>query len=140
MIPVWKTTAPDNLIEVWQSKLLGVPAYSGNQFIEINASFAASVYNDATTVPGSTITFGFAHRGRQGTDVIELKIGPIGGPYISKGLFSTNNIVWNFYTIKYTVPVGQSKTRFIFEAVSSVGGQTIGNFLDNKKQKLERII
>jgi gliding motility-associated-like protein len=130
-IPGWKTTAPDNLIEVWQSKLLGVPAYSGNQFIEINASFAASVYNDATTVPGSTITFGFAHRGRQGTDVIELKIGPIGGPYISKGLFSTNNIVWNFYTIKYTVPVGQSKTRFIFEAVSSVGGQTIGNFLDN---------
>ncbi len=130
-MPGWKTTAPDNFIEVWQSNLLGVPSYSGNQFIEINASFAASVYNDATTVPGSTITFGFAHRGRQGTDVIELKIGPIGGPYVSKGLFSTGNTAWKFYTTKYTVPAGQNKTRFIFDAVSSVGGQTIGNFLDN---------
>jgi len=127
----WETTAPDNTMELWGSGFQGVPAYSGKQFIEINASYDAAIFNDATSVPGTTIKFGFAHRGRQGTDVIELKIGAPGGPYTSYGIFSTGNTAWKFYTVDYTVPVGQHKTRFMFEVVSSVGGPSIGNFLDN---------
>lgn len=127
----WKTTAPDDYFEIWRSGFMGVPAYSGKQFIEINANSVAAVYNDATTVPSSTISFGFAHRGREGVDKIELKIGPPGGPYISKGVYSTGKNAWKYYTTSYTVPVGQTTTRFIFEAVSSAGGIAVGNFLDD---------
>lgn len=128
----WKTTATDNMIEIWRSGFLGVPAYSGNQFVELNANMVSALYNDANTIPGTTITFGFAHRGRQGTDVLELKIGPPGGPYISQGTYATGNAAWNYYTTSYVVPAGQTQTRFYFSAVSSAGGNPgIGNFLDN---------
>jgi len=128
----WQTTATDGMIEIWRNGFLGVPAYSGNQFIELNANMVGALYNDANTIPGSTITFGFAHRGREGTDVMELKIGPPGGPYISQGTYSTNKTAWKYYTTSYVVPAGQTTTRFIFSALStSTGNTSVGNLLDN---------
>ncbi|OIQ15317.1 MAG: hypothetical protein BM557_11840 [Flavobacterium sp. MedPE-SWcel] len=128
----WRTTASDEIIEFWPSpNYENVPAYSGNQFIELNANLVSGVYQDYETPEVTTFSYGFAHRGRQGTDTCQLLAGPPGGPYIPVGSpVATGNSDWSYNTGTYDVPVGQTTTRFIFQSVSSTGGASIGNFLD----------
>ena len=40
----WATTAPDNLLEIWGNGFLGVPAYEGNSFAELNANYASTLF------------------------------------------------------------------------------------------------
>lgn len=126
----WRTTASDEIIEVWNN-FQNVTAYSGSQFIELNANQASGVYQDFNTPVSTVFTFGFAHRGRQGTDVCGLYAGPPGGPYELIKTSTTGTSAWNYYTGTYTVPEGQTETRFKFEAISAAGGITVGNFLDD---------
>ena len=130
-VPGWRTTASDGMIEYWGDGFNGVPAYSGNQFIELNANLVSGVYQDYVAPSGTVFEYGFAHRGRQGTDTCQLLAGPPGGPYLPVGNpVSTDTADWSYNTGTYTVPANQGVTRFIFESVSSSGGPTIGNFLD----------
>lgn len=128
----WNTTASDSLIEVWGTGFNGVPAYSGNQFIELNANFVSTLYQDFLALPGSTVDISFAHRGRSGVDVMSVSIGPPGGPYTTLGTFSTNNTAWQYYTVNYTFPaIAQVDYSLQFNSVSAAGGnQGVGNFLD----------
>lgn len=132
LVPCWGTTAADNKIEVWHTGFNGVPSYSGNQFIELNAFFVSTLFQNFTTTPGSTITASFAHRGRAGVDVMSVEIGPAGGPFTLLGTFSDGNLAWGYYTVTYTVPIGLGNNYSIrFNSVSAAGGnQAIGNFLD----------
>ncbi|MXN92998.1 T9SS type B sorting domain-containing protein [Flavobacterium sp. Sd200] len=125
----WRTTASDGIIEVWNN-YQSVQAYSGSQFIELNAYEASGVYQDFSTPVSTTITYSFAHRGRQGTDICGLYAGPPEGPYELIYTATTGTSAWGFYTGTYTVPTGQTETRFKFEAISAAGGLTVGNFLD----------
>ena len=134
LIPCWKTTASDNLIEVWRAG--AVPAYSGNQFIEINANIASTLHQDNLMfTAGSELEISFAHRGRSGTDVMKVLIGPIGGPYDILGVYSTNNVAWTYYSSSYAVPTNGTYS-LRFESVSSAGGVSYGNFLDAVSIKL----
>ena len=134
----WKTTAQDSTFEVWQNGFLTVPAYEGNQFIEINGSVAATVYQDFTSTPGAIIRWTFAHRGRSGIDVVKMKVGPTGGTMVDITTASDGNTTWGVYTGVYTVPAGQTSTRIAFESVSSSNGDpTYGNFLDGIKFEVE---
>ena len=127
----WRTTASDQMMEFWPSpNYEGVMAYSGNQFIELNANLVSGVYQDYNTPQPTIFSYGFAHRGRQGTDTCELRAGPPGGPYTVVQTVSTGTSAWSYNTGTYTVPEGQTVTRFIFQSVSSVGGPSVGNFLD----------
>ncbi len=132
LIPGWETTAPDNQMEIWKSGFQGVPAYRGEQFIEINSSFDAALYQEMSTIPGEVIGINLAHRGRTGPDEMRLLAGPPSGPFtvINNYLDGTN--AWGYYTEYYTVPSGQIETRFIFETVSCNGAPCTGsgNFLD----------
>lgn len=134
-VPGWNTTASDNQIEIWQSGYLGVPAFEGTKFAELNANVVAALYQDIVTVPGQVIRYTFAHRGRDGSDTMALRIGApnntiSGIPQV--GSYTDGNTSWGFYTGSYTVPAGQFVTRFAFESVSAAGGnQSIGNFLDS---------
>ena len=128
----WSTTASDSMIELWGLPNLGVTPYDGNQFAELNANFALTLYQDidTSTLQGMTLTYGFAHRGREGTDTMSLRIGSTASQTIVKTV-SDNNTAWGYYTGTYTVPVGQTTTRFAFRADSSANGNnTVGNFLD----------
>ncbi|GGB68909.1 hypothetical protein GCM10007424_06090 [Flavobacterium suaedae] len=129
-VPGWRTTASDGMMEYWSTGFNGVPSYSGNQFIELNANLVSGVYQDYTAPEGTVFNYGFAHRGRMGTDTCQLLAGPPGGPYTTVTTSTADTSGWNYNTGTYTVPAGQSVTRFIFESVSSTGGSTIGNFLD----------
>lgn len=78
---VWKTTASDGEIEFlsvasedfkeMSKKWHRVPeAATGKQFVELNANMPGSLYQDVLTVPGSTMYWSLAHRGR-GLDINE---------------------------------------------------------------------
>ena len=134
----WLTTAPDNLIEGWSDGFLGVPAYDGSKFVELNANYTSTLYQDVNGLGDfNTINWHFAHRGRDGTDVMRLTITDLGfdqawgggdDTEIYTSVFSADNTAWQVH-YGSIVSIG-NLTRFAFEAVSAVGGSTQGNFID----------
>lgn len=133
VLSCWHTTAQDGLMEIWHSGYNGVPAYSGYQFLEINANYTGTVYQNLILKPGSHINISFAHRGRAGTDVMEVSIGETGGPMTSLGFFSDNDVKWGFYNIGYNVPPVQNTNVFQlrFTSISAaLNLPSVGNFID----------
>ena len=137
-VPPWQTTDGSGEIEIWGTGFLGVPAYTGNAFAELNANTPGTLYQDVVSTPGATMTWTLAHRGRDGDDEMEVLIGDAnaadvlgstGWDYVSGPLLD-GNTAWGVHTDDYVVPVGPTCTRFAFRAVSSAGGASIGNFLD----------
>ena len=134
----WRTTAPDNLIEIWSDGFLGVPAYEGVRFAELNANYASTLYQDINGLgDNNSVNWHFAHRGRYGTDVMKLTITDLGADQNIGGgddavlfqqNFSAENTAWSVHYGTVT-SIGNT-TRFAFEAVSAVGGNTQGNLLD----------
>jgi hypothetical protein len=139
-VPGWETTATDNKIEIWQSGFSGVAAYEGEQFAELNANMVASLYQDVSfDLNGDLLSWEFAHRGRSGVDTLTFSIIDLG----SNNLFdvsdvtlftetmSTGNSAWGFYSGTLTTALTLSNNvRFQWDSVSSVGGNSYGNFLD----------
>ncbi|MFB0626944.1 hypothetical protein [Streptomyces sp. AB3(2024)] len=129
-VPGWLTTASDHRIELWHSGFQGVPAAEGTQFAELNANEVSTLYQDLPTTPGSKLYWRLYHRGRQGDDTMALDIGAPGAP-AEQRRFTDGNTAWGYYTGTYTVPAGQTLTRFAFRSISAAGGNRgIGNFLD----------
>ncbi|MEL7010012.1 MAG: GEVED domain-containing protein, partial [Cyanobacteria bacterium J06588_4] len=139
-VPGWFVSGND-FIELWRNGNTasgGVPAYEDEQFAEINAYVDGSLYQDVITTPGSIITWQFAHRGRTGVDTMNLMIGSPGAtiaqinPTNGTTSFSTDNSDWVVYEGTYTVPPGQSITRFEYESVNTASGSSsVGNFIDS---------
>ena len=129
----WNTTASDGMIEVWSSGNESTPSYSGSQFIELNANQVSTLYQNISVLPGSTVNISFAHRGRfSGTDVMRVEIGPIGGPYVSLGLFSATPAAWVYNSVSYTFP-NNSNSNYSLRFVSVSAGTSnlsVGNFID----------
>ncbi|TLG71793.1 MSCRAMM family protein [Culicoidibacter larvae] len=127
----WSTASPTDLIEVWQDPNgKGVPAYSGQNFIELNAKDNYPIYQDIQTIPGTTLQWGFAHRGRDGVDEAGLLMGAPGNLQLI-ATADDGNDAWGYYTGTYVVPPGQTVTRLTFLAISTASGSiTNGNFLD----------
>ena len=142
---IWKTTATDHNIEYWRNGgsstsnngNLAITAESGSQWVELNATQASTLYQDLTTVPGQVMRWSLWHRARytgtaNGQDVMAVKIGTTTTQVQQGSNISDGPNAWVNYTGSYTVPAGQTTTRFAFTAVStSSGNATIGNFLDN---------
>jgi CshA-type fibril repeat protein len=134
----WSTNDPTDNLELWQSGYRGTPSDTGNQFDELNANGADAIWQDIPTTPGTVIDFSFAHRGRVGTDVMEFEAGAQTGAFVQSSAFtvlktaSDGTTAWGHYTGSYTVPAGQTTTRFAFNVVSETGGDTsVGNFIDS---------
>ena len=130
-VPGWNTTAPDNKIEIWKSGFNGVPAAHGNQFVEINATTAATLYQDLCLDPGTIITWSIYHRGRNGVDVASIGFGTNVSSLVPVQTL-TDGKSWGFYSGSYTVPAGQTTTVVGITALSSVGpDNSFGNFIDH---------
>lgn len=135
----WLTTAPDNIIEGWESGFLGVSAYEGSHFAELNANYTSTLYQDVNGLGNfQQINWRFAHRGRDGVDTMRFTITDLGtdqligggdDTILFTGDFSDGNTEWGVYG--GTVTSIGNLTRFAFEALSAVGGSTQGNFLDD---------
>ncbi|TES56788.1 DUF11 domain-containing protein [Halalkalibacterium halodurans] len=144
-VPGWLTTDDsqgEKIIEIWdyeQNYPAGVRNFpappDGNRYAELNAYDHGMLYQDVETTPGQTIYWRLSHMGRQGVDTMQVRFGPAtDNPYetIVQTQMSTGNTAWATYTGTYTVPAGQTITRFGFEAVSTANGVLgAGNFLDD---------
>ncbi|WP_223585902.1 DUF11 domain-containing protein [Microbacterium sp. OVT16B] len=134
-IPGWLTTATDNQIEIWRypGNPNGWQAAQGTQFAELNANQASMLYQDVATTPGQTLYWSLKHRGRVGVDTMRVMIGVPGGTLTNvSGSLSDGTAAWATHTGSYTVPAGQTLTRFGFQAVStSTGNNSVGNLLDD---------
>jgi hypothetical protein len=137
-VPPWQTTDSAGEIEIWGTGFLGVPAFEGNAFAELNANSPGTLYQDVVTTPGATMSWTLAHRGREGDDSMQVLIGDAavadvngasGWDFISADLTDGVND-WGTHGDDYVVPAGQSCTRFAFRAVVAAGGASVGNFLD----------
>ena len=134
-VPGWMKTASDHLIEIWGTGHgdlgnLGITADEGNQFAELNGTEVSTLYQDLETTPGTIMLWRLSHRGRRGDDTMALEIGPPGAT-VEQRRMTDGNTSWGHYQGGYTVPAGQTTTRFAFKSISAAGGDpTIGNFLD----------
>lgn len=148
LMPGWEVTPnsgnpAQDYFEIWQDGRFGVPAPDGNQFVELNAIAAGTVSQaiDTTALQGHTLVWSFWHVGRNGTDTMEIRIGPSAAStnfsqqFSTPGMFTIGNQPtgneWAQYSGSYTVPMGQTSTTFSYAAVSAVGGTAQGNFLDD---------
>lgn len=147
LVPGWETTASDNNIELWANGGgLGVLSADGTQHAELNATQVSTLYQDVSGIPANAVVgYSFAHRGRQGTDTLELRVSDLGTDNAPGGAgtaadtllfnqqFSTGNTAW----VQYGAPTIGNLTlgndmRFAYVSISAAGGnQAIGNFLDN---------
>ena len=133
-VPGWMTTATDHMIELWLSGHESVLPYEGRQFAELNANQVSTLYQDCVTEPGMTVQWGLSHRGRTGTDTMALLIGPPDA--LVKQQEFADGTQWRRYEGSYTIPDGQTLTRFAFKSINldpKVDPKTlsVGNFLDD---------
>ncbi|MEU4625182.1 isopeptide-forming domain-containing fimbrial protein [Actinoplanes sp. NPDC023801] len=131
LVPGWLTTATDSMIELWRG-FSGVAPASGSQHAELNANMVSTLYQDLNTTPGQILRWQLKHRGRSGTDTMAVVIGPPNGTLVQQGAnISDGKTAWGSYTGTYTVPAGQTKTRFAFKSVASASPDpSVGNFID----------
>ncbi len=132
LFPCWQTTEADSIIEVWWTGFESVPAYHGSQFVELNANAVGTLFQNFLIAPGTNVTVGFAHRGRAGVDTMSVSIGPVGGPYVTLGIYGDGNTAWGYYTVSYTIPLSLGNYYSLrFNSIYASGGPTVGNFLDD---------
>jgi large repetitive protein len=139
-VPGWDTSAPDNQIEVWRDGFNGVPAFEGDQFVELNANFASTFSQTFTpTAAGGDLALTFAHRGRVGADTMNVTAIDLGANGVLGGgddvvLFNQNYTTGNTAWQQYQADLGTASGNAVllqFNSVSAAGGDpTIGNFLD----------
>ena len=134
----WRNAA-ENIIEMWGSPFQGVNAYSGSQFAELNALKPATLYQDIATVPGSTMVWRIAHKAtiRNG-ESMWVRIGVPGStlaytsPKLTANLVGSERNGWTVHNGSYTVPAGQTTTRFAFESDgTTTASPDSGNLLDD---------
>lgn len=137
----WQTTARDNMIEVWDSGFLGVPAYDGETFVELNANYSSRLFQIFDVRAGEVLTWKVAHRGRSGVDKMNIYIYPETNPSSPnqgrlpssaiQRTVSTGNGAWVLYEGTYQVPPGITHIQLGFESISTASrDNTVGNFID----------
>ena len=156
----WRTTGSDGAVEI-----IGDNPYNaynfrefaeGDQAAELNAEAYGSLYQDVLTVPGSTLYWHLAHRGRDGAESMRVVI--MSAPEAIAGNITTQEAVqalfeehpeyfqipdgqedvditddrhaWKYYQGQYQVPDGQYVTRFFFVSMDGMNS-THGNLLDD---------
>ena len=128
-VPGWRTQGPSGAIELWQTVTSGVTSYQGQQFNEVQGHSLHSIFQDVTSVPGSTIRWQFAHRGRDGNDTIEVRLGSASAT-VAQSQFTTGTTSWQVYSGTYVVPASQTTTRFELKPIGSAGVASVGNLVD----------
>ena len=139
----WQTTASDQMVEIWQSGFIGVPAALGSgYFAELNANEQATLFQVVQLNAAGPVGFSLAHRGRDGIDVMDLVVYDLGnatgwsegqGVVVYSQRISDANTNWGYYgsANAFTATLGHYYA-FTCASISSSGGYVNrGNLLDN---------
>jgi gliding motility-associated-like protein/uncharacterized repeat protein (TIGR01451 family) len=136
-VPGWETTASDGMIEFWSNNFLGVPAFDGNQIVELNANQPSALYQELCLTPGTVMNWSVRHRARSTSsnvdiDVMQVRIGGNLASATVQQTLTSDDTQWSYYSGTYTIPANQNTTLFIFEAIStSTGSLSVGNLIDD---------
>ena len=123
----WHTTSELQVIEIWHDGYHDVPAADGSQFAELDAMSQDTIWQELALTPGQLMYWSLLHRGRNGVESIEVRIGPPDAT-VSQGLFSSSNDAWYPYSGVYRVGATETLTRF---ALVSHTGTLEGNLVDS---------
>lgn len=129
-VPGWSTN--DTAIEIWESGFNGVPAHTGNQFMEMNAFIGTSVLVQTPSAihNRAQIDTFWAHRGRQGNDTARMTIADNGGGSTVSPNFTTGNTAWSNQSLIHVATATATTLTLTFDSISSTGGASLGNFID----------
>lgn len=133
-IPGWNST--EGRIELWDSGFLGVPAYDGAVFAEMNENTNLYLYQNVCMVNGEQFSWQFAHRKRaDGPAVqnaqfnIETQAGTLVQQITTSATSDSNNWLLRSGTgTSFTGPSGVYRIGF-----RTTDPGTLGNLLDNVK-------
>jgi hypothetical protein len=123
----WQTTSGPQLIEIWHDGHRGVPAPEGSQFVELDATSADTLFEDLALPPGQLMFWSLQHRGRNGDESMEVRIGPVAAT-LSQGVLTSGVDDWHAYSGLYRV--GANETLTSFELASLFAGSE-GNLVDD---------
>jgi hypothetical protein len=123
----WQTSSAQAVIEIWHDGYLDVPAPAGSQYVELNADSRDTLSQQLALPPGQLMYWSFVHRGRNGIEGVELRIGSPRAEVL-QGAFSSPEDAWYAYSGLYRVGSDEPLTRF---ALVSRTGTTEGNLIDD---------
>jgi len=123
----WHTTSELQVIEIWHDGYHDVPAPDGSQFAELDAMSQDTIWQERVLPPGQLMYWSLLHRGRNGIESVEVRIGPPAAT-VSQAIFSSSNDAWHLYSGVYRVGTGETLTRF---ALVSRTGTLEGNLVDS---------
>ena len=130
----WETDEPNNQIEVWTDGFIGVPAYDGSYFIEMNVNSPARLFQKLAVPNGKgVLSWQVAHRARGGATTInnaEVIIAEnIDGVLVDNvvQVMSSPGGEWTVYSGVFTKPCGVTEVEIAFNSLDAGG---FGNFLD----------
>ncbi len=137
VVPGWRVnTVTGQMFYQEANNSLNVTPYSGGQCIQLIQDGAAAwdpndpnikgLYKDFDTSEISEMAYSFASATRTSSSTVQLYAGPPSGPFTLVTEHTAVSLVWQLVQGTYTVPVGQTTTRFIFR----VKDYTIGHLLD----------
>ncbi|MEQ9104810.1 MAG: Ig-like domain-containing protein [Rhodothermales bacterium] len=130
-VPGWMTVNFD-YFEYWQVPLApSVP--DGVQVIELYSGGQETIYQDFQTTPGEVLSYSFYHRQRDSAqELANVAFGAPGATTVVGTTEGSTTSAWTEFTGTYTVPSGQTLTRFEIQgAVASVNySGTGGNLID----------
>lgn len=122
----WQTTSANQLIEIWRDGHMGVPSPEGSQFVELDATSQDTLSQEVASQPGQLMYWSFLHRGRNGLESVELRIGPSQAT-VSQAVVTSAADAWYPYSGLYRSGDAEVVTRF--ELVSRTG-LAEGNLID----------
>jgi hypothetical protein len=158
-IEIWSgLTAGPNVTDI--SNPSDATSHSGSRIVELQADAVGGanqgIYQDIATRPGSVIRYSFWHHARSGggssqNQQVTVRIGAIPNPDPAAGgwtsaeqstassSFGTQGVTssvavsqaWTQASGNYTVPAGQTTTRFLFVSLANGGSNSYGNLLDD---------
>ena len=121
-VPGWETSGPQILI--WKSGFFGVEAVDGDQLALLGVFTISPSWQDVPTLEGDQISWSFSHRAFSGTATVVVRMGSTSSQS-DQGTFTTGTAAFERYAGTYTVPIGQTTTRFM------LAPQDFGNFVDD---------
>ncbi len=124
-VPGWRSTAPDGSIELWGS---GSGRPGAGQVVELNSWGPYGLYQDVASSPGAVLTWEFWHRGRADDDTVQVGLGAPGGTLTTVATATTGPGTWTRLQGSYTVPAGQTTTRF---QLTPLDPGSAGNLVDD---------
>ncbi len=126
--PGWTSTRADGRLELWDAGHNNVGSADGQQLAELNIDGPTTIGQDVTVTPGATYRWSIEHRGRDGTDTMEVLID---GAVVAT--VTNPPGAWRLATGTFVAPADATTIRFALRGVDAGGS---ANLVDDARIEL----